>query len=73
MKLKQYRAKRESDGAAVVEVVDEGGFLSSLLFADEQGCGKTLDVEAAQYHEIRDGEAVTEAGQLRVYVLCFLV
>ena len=57
------RAKRKSDGAAVV-LVEEGGF------ADEQGGGKTREVEAAQLHEIRDGEAVTEAGQLRVAIWC---
>ena len=62
--MEQRRAERKSDGAAVVEVV-EGGY------ADEQG-GKTRDVKAGNYHEIRDGEAVLEAGQLRVYIWCDL-
>ena len=70
MKLQQRRAKRKSDGAAVVYVDEEG----ELWYADEQG-GKTTwqEVEAAQFHEIRDGEAVTEAGQLRVRIWCDLV
>ena len=66
--MEQGRAKRKSDGAAVVRVVEGGEF----WFADEQG-GKTTEVEAIQYHEIRDGEAVTEAGQLRVVIQCYLV
>ena len=64
MKLEQWRAKRNSDGAAVVSV---GGW-----FADEQGGGKTLDVKAQKGHVIRDGEAVLEAGQLRVAIRCSL-
>ena len=64
VELEQLRAKRSSDGAAVVLVGARTGF------ADEQG-ERTEEWEAKKRHVIRDGEAVPEAGQLRAFIECY--
>ena len=61
MELQQFRSKRKEDGAAVVSV-KEG-------MADEKGRkAEWEDWTEEEVHEIRDEEAVPEAGSLRVLI-----
>ena len=62
MELHQWRAKRRSDGASVVDI---GG---GLWFADEHGEGKTSNVEEEENHMILDGETVPDAGPVRAVI-----